>query len=267
MEPRFHLALQTGGHYGLCNSVRDRGNAENSGTTAMRLRNLHRSHRGRKVAARGHSVPDLEEISLQILLEVLDRAAIHTRRPLICPDLLPCLPYFPLRDLKRLPWRLQLAHPTPPRTHPVDRTNTATDDPAPSLRLHYRDFITTTSRSAGESRTGTRSLAVSAASGHSLSLPMRQDYRDSPSHVPRESSRPGSRRLHAGHRLASRRVSARLVLEPYLHPQFRCHLNTFSTRHQRFACARLPGPHLTPHGRLFHIAHHDGLQPTQHVAV
>jgi hypothetical protein len=30
---------------------------------------------------------------------------------------------------------------------------------------------------------------------------------------------------------------------------------------------RLPGPHLTHHVRLFHIAHHDGLQPTQHVVV
>src|SRR5258705_6973309 len=30
---------------------------------------------------------------------------------------------------------------------------------------------------------------------------------------------------------------------------------------------RLPDPHLTHHVRLFHIAHHDGLQPTQHVVV
>src|SRR5664279_811747 len=30
---------------------------------------------------------------------------------------------------------------------------------------------------------------------------------------------------------------------------------------------RLPRPHLTHHVRLFHIAHRDGLQPTQHVAV
>jgi hypothetical protein len=30
-----------------------------------------------------------------------------------------------------------------------------------------------------------------------------------------------------------------------------------STRQQRFACARLPDPHLTRHARLFHIAHHD----------
>jgi hypothetical protein len=36
-----------------------------------------------------------------------------------------------------------------------------------------------------------------------------------------------------------------------------------STRRQRFAHARLPGPHLTHHVRLFLNAHHDGLQPTQ----
>src|SRR6266540_3244362 len=37
----------------------------------------------------------------------------------------------------------------------------------------------------------------------------------------------------------------------------------FSTRHQRFARARLPDPHLAHHVRLFLNAHHDGLQPTQ----
>ncbi|RSM40070.1 hypothetical protein DMB66_57635 [Actinoplanes sp. ATCC 53533] len=40
-----------------------------------------------------------------------------------------------------------------------------------------------------------------------------------------------------------------------------------STRQQRFTRVRLPGPHLTPLGRLFLIAHHDGLQPTQHEVV
>src|SRR5438034_10838154 len=81
-------------------------------------------------------------------------------------------------------------------------------------------------------------LPFSTLAGH--------NYRDPPSPVPRESSRSGSRRLHAGHHLASKRVSARSVLEPYLHPQFCCHLNTFLTRHHRFACTRLPAPHLTP---------------------
>jgi hypothetical protein len=40
-----------------------------------------------------------------------------------------------------------------------------------------------------------------------------------------------------------------------------------STRQQRFTRVRLPGPHLTPLGRLFPIAHHDGHQPTQHEVV
>jgi hypothetical protein len=40
-----------------------------------------------------------------------------------------------------------------------------------------------------------------------------------------------------------------------------------TTRQQRFGFTHLPGPHLTPHWCLFHIAHHDGLQPTQHVVV
>src|SRR5882724_3177506 len=41
------------------------------------------------------------------------------------------------------------------------RTNP--DEPAPSLRFHYRSFITTTSRSAGMHRNGTQRLPVSAA--------------------------------------------------------------------------------------------------------
>src|SRR5260370_21442670 len=36
-------------------------------------------------------------------------------------------------------------------------------------------------------------------------------YRDAPSHVPHESRRSGSRHLCAGHHLASKRVSARLI--------------------------------------------------------
>jgi hypothetical protein len=40
-----------------------------------------------------------------------------------------------------------------------------------------------------------------------------------------------------------------------------------TTRQQRFGFTHLPGPHLTPRRCLFHIAHHDGLQPTQHVVV
>jgi hypothetical protein len=42
-----------------------------------------------------------------------------------------------------------------PHRAPVDRTNTATDDPAPSLHPYYRSFSTTTSRSASAPRNGT----------------------------------------------------------------------------------------------------------------
>src|ERR1019366_7439914 len=43
-------------------------------------------------------------------------------------------------------------------------------------------------------------------------------YQDAPSPVPRGSRRPGSRRLHAGHHLASKRISARLIPESPKHP-------------------------------------------------
>jgi hypothetical protein len=58
-----------------------------------------------------------------------------------------------------------------------------------------------------------------------------------------------------------------LLPQPGAWPRFRCHLVNVTTRQQRFGFTHLPGPHLTPHRRLFHIAHHDGLQPTQHVVV
>ena len=45
-------------------------------------------------------------------------------------------------------------------------------------------------------------------------------YRDALSHVPHESRRSGSRRLHAGHHLASRRVSARLIPGQKVTPGF-----------------------------------------------
>src|SRR6185437_9275834 len=59
---------------------------------------------------------------------------------------------------------------------------------------------------------------------------------DTPSPVPRESSRSGSRRLHAGHRLANQRAPARLIPE---HPApVSMSPVSVTTLHQRFACAR-----------------------------
>jgi len=44
-----------------------------------------------------------------------------------------------------------------------------------------------------------------------LPLPTSVDVSGTPSHVPRKGRRSGSRRLHAGHRLASTRVPASLI--------------------------------------------------------
>ena len=124
----------------------------------------------------------------------------------------------------------------------------ATDEPAPSLRLHYREFITTTSWSASAAAT------VLDASQFLLldALPLapaplrgkRAQYRHAPSHVSCSSRRSDSRRLRTGHRLANKRAPARLIPETYTIPGFDA-VSYFSTLHQRIAYARLSDPCLT----------------------
>jgi len=74
-----------------------------------------------------------------------------------------------------------------------------------------RSFPATTSQSASAPRIGTPSLPVSPAREPPSRHPIRRQYRDTPSHVPHRSRRPGSRRLHAGHHLAGKRAPSRLV--------------------------------------------------------
>src|SRR5665811_1368151 len=77
-----------------------------------------------------------------------------------------------------------------------------------------RDFSATTSRSASTPQIGTQSLTGSSPLGTlPLAAPNTQgrQYQGMPSHVPCESSRSDSRRLHAGHRSASQRPSAELL--------------------------------------------------------
>src|SRR6266508_1191079 len=68
---------------------------------------------------------------------------------------------------------------------------------------------------------------------------------------------PGSRHLHAGHRLANRQAPARLLPGQQLDPGFDV-VDTLSTRQQWFTHVRLPGSHLTHLVRLFRHAHHHG---------
>jgi hypothetical protein len=101
-----------------------------------------------------------------------------------------------------------------------------------------------------------------------------RQFRRSPSHVPCKSRRPGSRRLYAGHHLASNTGSRQAHPEDKSAPRFRCHLNRFrrlkrrrptrAPSPDRTILERLPDPHLTRSSLAFSPdAHHDGLQPTQ----
>ena len=186
---------------------------------AMRFRYFHRLHRRRKVTPRGHPVPDPVQIILQIGLEILDRAPVHSRRSLVSPDSQVRLPYKPLRNTERLYLRLRYAHSIPPRFPWLpERTSHGRPGPfAPPPLQRVRRYYEPVRMPAPRRYSIPHGFS---RLGHSLSppLPARQPCRGQPSHVPRESRRPGSRRLHAGHRLASNRVSARLILEPRARP-------------------------------------------------
>src|SRR5450755_1637165 len=77
-----------------------------------------------------------------------------------------------------------------------------------------------------------------------------QPYRHLPSHVPCTSRRPGSRRLHTGHRLASKRAPARLLPTPKICAGLDV-ISSVSMPRQRFTHVRLPDPHLTRHSGPF----------------
>src|SRR5947209_5412452 len=69
---------------------------------------LHTQHGRWKVRARGHPIPDLIEIALQVLLERRQRLAIHTRSSLVRLDPLIRIPNELLRNDIRLGLRHQL---------------------------------------------------------------------------------------------------------------------------------------------------------------
>jgi hypothetical protein len=88
--------------------------------------------------------------------------------------------------------------------------------PASSMRRPAH----TTSRSASTPRDGTQSLAVAADWDAPCRHPAGSRCRGAPSHVPCESRRSGSRRLHAGHHLAKKRAPARLLPGRTRSPRF-----------------------------------------------
>src|SRR4051812_2266011 len=139
------------------------------------------------------------------------------------------------------------------RTFRISRPLGSTATPASS------GFTATTGRSASEtSRPVLNASGVcrwQAPSRDLGGLRPRSPYRRSPSHVPCKSRRPGSRRLHAGHHLASHRDTRQAHHERTARPlAFDATSITLTTPQQRAPAPRapgrallerLPGPHLT----------------------
>jgi hypothetical protein len=206
VEDRLDLPRQPPGHHRLRDPVRDRWSPKDPRSTAMRLGDLHRPPRRREVAPRGHPVPDLVQLVLQIRLEVLKRAPVHPRRAPIGLPRLPGFLHLPLRDRQRLARRHQRVHPALPDPArlpdqpPPQMTRPLPPPPFQGVHRYYGPVRQRTPRRYSVPHRVGRL-------GRSLSPPPRgrMPYRATPSHVPRRSRRPGSRRLPAGHRLASQR--------------------------------------------------------------
>ena len=136
VKPMVRPFLQMHGHHRLRDPVRDRWHAQHSDPAAVRLGDLHRPDRRRKVGPRAHPIPDLVEVVPQIGLELLQIHPVHSRRSLVGLDLPPRLPDHRLGNRKRLlfrPWHV--ASPPPRPTAPVERIDIP-DQPAPSLHPH-----------------------------------------------------------------------------------------------------------------------------------
>ena len=206
----------------------------------MRLGDLHRPDRGRKVRPRAHPIPDLVQVSLQIGLELVQRLPIHSRGTLVRLDLPPRFPNHQLGNLKRLVLQALACSSRflPEPTAPVDRNNIP-GEPAPSLHPHPSEQATSQLLRAGPPASAASVLNAfgflprHAPSRDRRGLRPRSPYRRSPSHVPYKSRRPGSRRLYAGHRLANTRAPARLISKDTPEPPISMPSERVSTPQQR----------------------------------
>ena len=116
VKPRFRPLPQIRGHHRLRDPVCDRRHTEQTDPTAVRLGDLDRPDRGRKVRTRAHPVPDLVKVSLQIGLELVQVLPVHSRGTLVLLDLPPRLPHHQLGNHKRLVFGLWHVFSLPPRT-------------------------------------------------------------------------------------------------------------------------------------------------------
>jgi len=133
MKDRLQGRLQKATDDRLGDAIGDRRNAQRP-RPAIRLRNVDPPHRRRKVAPRGHPIPELVEVAREVGLEVRNRLSIHSSRSLVGLYTLEGLPHLPFGDRERL----CLVHGLLPKTGwPAAQAEQRSPfAPAPLLGLH-----------------------------------------------------------------------------------------------------------------------------------
>lgn len=101
MKHLVQLRLQQHLHHRLPDPISHRRNAKGPGAASL-FRNAHPPHRWRHVRARGHAIPELVQIVLQIALKVRKAFSIHPGRALIGLDPMVGFPDQLLGDVKWL---------------------------------------------------------------------------------------------------------------------------------------------------------------------
>ena len=281
MEPRLHQLFQMHGHHRLSHPVCDRRHAEHSDPAAVRLGDLH-------CPAPGAESSDPELIRFQILYRLSSRSASNSSSD--CPST-PGAPLFAATRLyashtiglgisNGLSWALACSLRFLPGPRPRLNEPTFLDEPAPSLHPHPSEQELHSYYEPVRQRAPHRySMPSVSASARSLSRPATRQagridarlltFRARAADQDHAASTPGTTWPIHGHPPGSSRRKTQ-------DPRFRCHLHTYrrlNSAHPtrttgRAFLERLPGPHLTRSSHAFSlVAHHDGLQPTQHRAV
>ncbi len=119
MEEGFHLGLQIHSSHRLCDPVGHSRHPKYSRSVPRFLRYLYRSHRRRKIRPRAHPVPELVQVVLQRLFELLEGLPVDSLGSVVGLDPAIRLPDHLLRDRKwfrsrlgrrfLLPWQLPVA--------------------------------------------------------------------------------------------------------------------------------------------------------------
>jgi hypothetical protein len=230
MENRFQSGLQIPFDDLLGDSVADRRNPQRPSPSIV-LRNVDPPYRRRKIAPGGHPVPQLVEVVRKISLKVGNRLPINPSRSLVGLHLLESFPDFPFRNVERL----CLVHRAPPVTGWLWATaeQRCPFGPVPlqNLQPYYGPLRPCASHRYSSPYGFCRldvSLYIGATGSHvpykslirlrAAYMPdaARAVFRTAPELVPGENHTPGFDIVYG-----------------------------ISTRHQRFAFARLSGPYLT----------------------